>query len=337
MHPTTMNGQDAGDTVPASAAAAAGQHLPPARTASKTVAARAAVAAEVNHAESNGNGHAVGAPVASFSSAAPAAAAASSASASSSLTSLPSLPSVEPEAHDPSTGRSLRTSYAETTIGPEGRYYWCQGEPTLAKASAHLDTLTASDLAMRATTTAMRESVVQLQSTVASLLDMNARMKRELRAQKLNANRRWLWAGVLLLAITLGQGALRQGLELFAWATSNPHEFFPALLEGLQAMSGYLFVGAFPLVLCLFIHKVLNGYGAGQFTLLRTIVSLVIGVGLQVPLLYFLCTAGLVFLRDLRETPMFDAPSANHSVTICVWLATILLDYVLVVLHHYLE
>jgi hypothetical protein len=295
-------------TVPAAAAA------PPSRAASKGVRSTFHVdvggaAAAASSASANGNGH---------------------------VDRLEPLPAVEPEVHD-ATGRSLRTNYAERTISPSGRYYWTQGEPDLHKVAAHMDTLTASDLTMRAMTTSTRESVLQLQNSVAALTDMSARLKRELREQKLTSNRRWFWAGIALVAWTLGQSALRQGVETVAWATSSPHEFFPALLDGIQVMSTWMYIVAFPLVLLLFIHKVLNGYGAGQFTLLRTIVSLVVGVGLQVPLLYFLCTIGLVFFRQLRETPLFDSQPANHSVTICVWLGTMLLDYVLIVLHHYME
>jgi hypothetical protein len=217
------------------------------------------------------------------------------------------------------------------------QYYWCQGEPDLRKVAVQLDTLTASDLGVRAATTSMREQVASLNSSVASLLDMNARLKRELRAQKLSSNRRWVWAVVLLLAYTLGQDLVRTTLDTIAWAAASPQEFFPALLDAMQVMSTWMFILAFPLGLLLFVHKILNAYGVGRFSLPRTIFYLLLGIVMQVPFLYFLMQVGLVFLADLKSTPFFARSEFNTVLSISIWLSMMLVDYVLIVLHQYVE
>lgn len=226
----------------------------------------------------------------------------------------------------------MSCSFASSSVV---QYYWCEGEPDLSKVAHHLDKMTASDLEVRAAASTMRENIASLNSSVASLLDMNARLKRDLRAQKLQSNRRWVWAVLLLLAYTYGQSVVRSALDVVFWAATSPAEFFPFALDAVQVGTSWLFLAAFPLGLLLFVHKVLAAYGVGRLSLVRTISYLLLGIVMQVPLLYFLLQVGLVALAEIRSTPLFSCEPCNHVLTIGVALFVALVDYILVVLHQH--
>jgi len=220
---------------------------------------------------------------------------------------------------------------------PSPQFFWCEGEPDVRKIATHLDTLTAAEQQLRATSVSLAENYTALNSTVGALLDSNQRLRKELRAQKLSANRRFFWGVLALLAATLGQAFVRSALVAVLWAMERPADAWPALLDAVAAMSSALWLLACPLVLALFVHHLLHAYSHGRLSLQRTVASMVLGLAMQMPLLYFVFRYGAALLADVQVNPLFAAPIANQSLTVAVWLAIAALDYTLIVLHYWIE
>lgn len=219
---------------------------------------------------------------------------------------------------------------------PRRQFFWCEGEPTLRKVAAHLDTLTGSEQQLRARQNSLTESFAALNSTVQALSDSNQRLRRELRNQKSASTRRYMLGAVALLAMTLGAPHLRAMFVGLVWALERPLDAFPVLMQNLHVLSGYLWILAFPLTLALFLHKQLASYGASRIGLTRTVIYLVLGLGMQLPLLQFLWRSGAAYLTQLPSDPLFHDALLNHMTTTAIFAAMCLLDYILIVLHQYI-
>jgi hypothetical protein len=205
----------------------------------------------------------------------------------------------------------------------------------------HLDTLTGNQLKLSAVQNTLSENITSINSTISGLADANARLKRELAAQKLASNRRWFLAAILLVLYTLGQPFFRTVLQTTLWGLEHPAAAFYAMMEGARTMSLWLWVLAFPLLVLLFIHKVLNSYSVGYYTLPRTAVTLVLGIAMQLPLLYYVMNTGndllVDWLKPRSETTGSTASPFQHMVTLTVWFAMLVIDYALIVMHHYIQ
>ena len=216
------------------------------------------------------------------------------------------------------------------------QFFWCEGEPTLRKVAAHLDTLTSSEQQLRARQNSLTESFAALNSTVQALSDSNQRLRRELRNQKSESARRWMLGSIALLALTFGAPYLKGAFVGLVWAMERPAEAFPVLMSNIHVVSGYLWIVAFPLTLALWIHKQLAAYGSSRIGLARTVIYLVVGLGMQLPLLQFLWRTGAAYLTQLPSDPLFHDALLNHMTTAAIFAAMCILDYVLVVLHQYI-
>jgi hypothetical protein len=224
----------------------------------------------------------------------------------------------------------------------DAEFFWCDGEPTLRKVSAHLDTLTSSEIQLRAAHSSLAESFAAMNDTMASLLDSNTRLRRELRAQKLTSQRRMIWGGgFLLLACTVGFEALRYVAVALIAFFQNPHAAWPLFLANVSHWTFWLWLLAPFLTVALFVHSMANAYAHGRMKLGRTLLALGAGIALQVPLLWLLYQLGLRFLAGVASNPLFDVEGslawANQLVAVGMWVAVALFDYTLLVLHGYMH
>jgi len=216
----------------------------------------------------------------------------------------------------------------------------CDGEPTLRKVAAHLDTLTSSEVQLRAAHSSLAQSFSSMNDTMSALLDSNTRLRRELRAQKLASQRRMLYGGgFLLVACTFGWEALRMLAVALVWTMEHPTQAWPVLLMNISVWTWWLWLLAPLLTLALFVHSMMNSYSHGRMTLGRTLAALAAGVAMQVPLLYFLTNVGVRGLATIQAHPIFDEEHAwaNQGVTLALWALVALLDYTLLVLHGYMH
>jgi len=227
-----------------------------------------------------------------------------------------------------------------TRQSSDAEFFWCDGEPTLRKVAAHLDTLTSSEVQLRAAHSSLAQSFSSMNDTMSALLDSNTRLRRELRAQKLASQRRMLYGGgFLLVACTFGWEALRMLAVALVWTMEHPTQAWPVLLMNISVWTWWLWLLAPLLTLALFVHSMMNSYSHGRMTLGRTLAALAAGVAMQVPLLYFLTNVGVRGLATIQAHPIFDEEHAwaNQGVTLALWALVALLDYTLLVLHGYMH
>lgn len=206
----------------------------------------------------------------------------------------------------------------------------------MRKVAAHLDTLTGSEQQLRARQNSLTESFLALNSTVQALSDSNQRLRRELRLQKSTSVRRWLLGIVALLVCSFGAPhvpAMLRGIEL---AIEQPSSALLLLMPWLHSLSGVLYLFSFPLAVALWCHKMLANYSNNRMGLTRTIVTMLLGLAMQFPLLRFLWRTGAAYLTQLPQDPLFQDPLLNHMTTTAIFGAMCILDYVLVVLHQYI-